>query len=92
MASRKIPIDIPLFLVQQTDTVEGTVHLKQTLAALFTVFFQSGMFDTLTAVERDFAIQLQQDLNALVDSIFVDRVNQKASKAGAVKSAKRARQ
>ena len=82
-------LKIPALLSDKTDTVEGTIEIKQVLSAVFTVFFQSGLFEALTPQERDNLIQLQADLNELADRIFLEKVNQKALTASATKAPRR---
>ena len=78
-------LKIPALLSDKTDTVEGTIETKQVLSAVFTVFFQSGLFEALTPQDRDNVIRLQGEFNELVDLIFVEKVSHKARKANYLK-------
>ncbi|AUD06997.1 hypothetical protein [Spirosoma pollinicola] len=78
MASIKLTITIPSFLQAKTDTVDGTLSLKELLS-------RNIHLPADPEEARELA-QVRRDLYTLIDRVFAEQVAQKAAQAGALKA------
>jgi hypothetical protein len=85
MESNKLSIAIPALIVSKTNSVEATKGLKQLLSQVFTEFFKSDTFGSLSADTQQEVATLHRELNVLIDLVFTEKVTQRAANAGTLK-------